>query len=70
MIGLSTGCFEILQYNDKQASTITNLVEQTWLCKYPCPTIITYDWGNEFLGHTFKNDIKKIYGIKAKCAAT
>ena len=71
MIDPATGWFEIVWYNDKQAATIANLVAQTWLCRYPGPTIITYDWLNEFLGHAFKNDlIKNEYGIKAKCATT
>ena len=70
MIYPSTRWFEIVQYNN-QADTISNLVEQTWLCRYPCPTIITYDHVNEFLGHTFKNDlIKNEYGIKSKCVTT
>ena len=54
MIYPATGWLKILQYNYKQATTITNLVEQTWLCRYIRPTIITYDRGNEFLGHAFK----------------
>ena len=53
----STGWFEIVKYNYKQDATIVKLVEQTWLCRYPCPTIIEYDQGNEFLGHAFKNDL-------------
>ena len=68
MIDPETGCFEIIHYNDKQAATIENLVEQTWLCGYPRPKIITYDRGNEFLGQAFKNDpIEREYGIKSKC---
>ena len=71
MIYLATGWFEILQYNDKQDATIENLFEQTWLCRYPRPTIIMYDRGNEFLGHTFKNHpIEKYDGIKYKCETT
>ena len=71
MIDPATGWFEIVCYNDKQAATIANLVKQTWLYRYPRPTIITYDRGNEFLVHAFKNDlIEKQYGIKAKCATT
>ena len=69
MIYPTTGWFEILLYNDKQADTIANLVYQTWLCRYPRPTIITYDQRNKLLGHVFKNDlIENEYGIKAKCA--
>ena len=71
MIDPATGWFEIVQYSDKTAANIANLVEQTWLSRYPRPTIITYDKGNEFLGHAFKNElIQKEYGIKAKCATT
>ena len=59
------------KYDDKQTATITNLVEQTWLCRCPRPKITKYDRGNEFLGHTFKNDlVENEYGIKAKSATT
>ena len=71
VIDLSTGWFEMVQYNYKQSDTLANLVEQTWLCQYPRPTIIAYNRGNEFLGRAFKNNlIKNRYGIKAKCATT
>ena len=60
MIYLSTGWFEILHYNNKQYATIANLVEQTLLCRYPRPTIITYDLGNDFLGDAFTNDLIEI----------
>ena len=39
MIDPKTGWFGIVKYNDKQSSTISNLVEQTWLCRYSRPTI-------------------------------
>ena len=69
MIDPETGWFEIIQYNYKQSYTTENLVKQTWLYRYPQPTIITYDRGNEFLGHAFKNDpIENEYGIKSECA--
>ena len=46
-------------------------MEQTWLARYPRPSIITYDKGKEFLGHAFKNSlIRDTYGIKAKVATT
>ena len=57
MIEPATGWFEIVQHNGKQSATIAILVKQTWLCRYLCPTIITCDQGNEFLGHAFKNDL-------------
>ena len=68
MIDLETGQFEIVRYNYKHASTIENLVEKTWLCRYLFPTTIIYNQGNQLLGHAFKNDLIKIeYRIKAKC---
>ena len=33
IIDPSTGWFEIVQYNDKQAATISTLLYQKWLCK-------------------------------------
>ena len=64
MIYLATGWFEIVRYNDKQAATISNIVEQQCLCRHPCPTIFTYDRGTKFLGHAYKNDqIEREYGI-------
>ena len=57
-----TRWFGILKYNGKEAATISNLVEKTCLCRYHLPIIITYNQGNEFLGHRFKNNlIKKIW---------
>ena len=71
MIDPATGWFQIVRHNDKQAATIAKLVEQTRLCRYLHPTIITYDQGNKFLVHAFKNDlIENEYGIKDKRATT
>ena len=70
IIDQASGWFEIIQYKDKHAVTISNLVEKTCLCRYPRPTIIMYDHGNEFLGHAFENDlIKNEYRIKSKSSA-
>ena len=41
------------QYNDKRAIFIANLVETTWLSRYPRPIGITYEQGSEFIGHEF-----------------
>ena len=51
MIDPANGLFEIVCYNDKQAYTIANLVNQTCLYIYSGSTIIMYGRGNEFLGH-------------------
>ena len=45
MIDPTTGWFKIGQYNNKYSYTTANVVEQGWLCRYPQPTIITYDCG-------------------------
>ena len=43
IIGLVTGWFEITQYDDKIAISISNLVKTTWLTRYPRPMEITHD---------------------------
>ena len=55
MIEPVTGWFEVKKYSDKEAMTIVNLVETTWLVRYPWPVEITYDQGGKSLGHEFKN---------------
>ena len=42
MIDPIYGWFHIMQYNYKKAMTIANLVETTWLVRYPRPVDITY----------------------------
>ena len=46
MIDPVTGWFEIAQYNDKSAISITKLVENTWLSRYSTPIESTYDQGS------------------------
>ena len=61
------GWFEVTQYNDKIYIPITNLVETTWLSRFPRPTEITYDQGEEFIGHDFKKPLIEMeYGITPK----
>ena len=43
MIYLATGWFEMVQYNNRQDYKIENMVEQTWLCRFTCITVIRYD---------------------------
>ena len=43
MIDPLTGRFEKEQYEDKRAISTANLVETTWLSRYPRPIKITYD---------------------------
>ena len=68
MIDPVTGWFEITPYNDKNEMPIVNLVEITWLVRYPWPEEIMYDRGGKFLGNDLKNIlIEKEYGIQMKC---
>ena len=67
MIDPVTGWFEITQYNDNKALTITNLVGITWLVWYQRPVEIMYDQGRELLSHKFKSIIiEQEYGINMK----
>ena len=67
MTDIVTGWFEIAQYNDKRAISITNLVETMWLSSYSRPIEVTYDQGSEFIGHKFRQYlIETEYGITAK----
>ena len=65
MIDPATGWLEIKELTNKEASTTANLVEQTWLTRYPIPQILTYDRGTEFMAE-FAEMIENDYGIKRK----
>ena len=54
MIYPVTGWLKITQYNDKRAKSIANLVENTWLYRYPRPMVIMYEQGKEFIGNEFR----------------
>ena len=67
MIDPVTGWFEVVQYDVNVAITIANLVETTWMSRYPRPIEITYDQGKEFIGREFiKSLIETEYGITDK----
>ena len=65
MINPATNWFEIKQIKSKDAATVANMVEQTWLTRYPWPIIIQFDQGKEFLAK-FAEMITNDYGIKQK----
>ena len=48
MIGLATGWFEIVQAYSKMATSIQDLLLNTWLAKYPRPQFIVFDNGGKF----------------------
>ena len=64
MIDPATGWFEIHQIPDKSSITVSNIVEQEWLSRYPWPEMVTTDRGSEFIGHEFKDMIQRDYGVK------
>ena len=67
MIEPVTRWFEIVQYEDKRAISIANLVEDMWLSRYPRPIEIMYDEGKYFIGHEFRRSLIYMeYGITAK----
>ena len=57
MIDPVTGWFEVTQYRNKKLMKIANLVETTWMVRYPWLVEITYDQGVSFLCHKFKNSL-------------
>jgi hypothetical protein len=69
MIDPATSWFEIKPITNKQAITVAEAVEVTWLTRYPRPSQITYDRGSEFLGE-FANMIVNDYGIIKKPTST
>ena len=57
-----TGWFEIVEIPDKKSGTLSQLLEQVWLTRYPRPSKIIFDNGTEF-----KKDFRYIiddFGIK------
>ena len=62
-----TGWFEIAQYEDRRAISTANLVETTWMYRYPRLIRSTYDKGKEFIGHEFRISLIEMEcGITAK----
>jgi len=69
MIAPATGWFEIRELKDKEAISVANLVEQTWLTRYPWPSEIVFDRGTEFMGQ-FAQMIEEDYGIFCRGTTT
>ena len=59
MINTVTGWFKIAHHDNKRAISIADLVETTWLSRYPGPIEITHDQGKEFIGPKFKKSLIK-----------
>ena len=65
MIDPATGWFEIKEIANKEAHTVAEVVEQTWLTRYPWPTQVIIDRGTEFMGE-FTRMITEDYGVKKR----
>ena len=67
MIDPVTWWFKITHDDNKHNISIVNLVETTWLTKYPRTMESTHDQGSEFIGHEFRKYlIEEEYGIISK----
>jgi transposase InsO family protein len=69
MVDPVTGWFEMSELKTKSADVVANLVETTWLTRYPWPTQIILDRGTEFMAE-FARMIVEDYGIKKKPITT
>ena len=65
MIDPATGWFKIAPVTTKSADIVANIVEQTWLNRYPWPQEVILDRGTEFMAE-FAQMITEDYGIKKK----
>src|SRR5687767_15886781 len=54
------------KYDNKKSITVANIAEQEWFSRYPWPTQVTFDRGNEFIGSDFTKMLVNDYGIKRK----
>ena len=63
MFDPATSWFEVVEIPNKKAITCANLLENTWLCRYPRPQQCIFDNGSEFLGAEFANTLDS-YGIQ------
>ena len=65
MIDPATGWFEIVSIDTKRANVVANKLEQAWLVRYPWPSQVTCDRGNEFLAEVTAMLVND-YNIKIK----
>jgi hypothetical protein len=62
MIDPATGWFEIVQIPNKRADILSNLLEMTWLTRYPFPQRCICDRGTEFMAE-LKETLEEEYGV-------
>jgi len=63
MIDPATGWFEIVEVPTKQADDISNLLQRTWLDRYPWPEEVIMDRGREFMAEV-TDMLKNEYGLQ------
>ena len=69
MIDPVTGWFEIAEIPAKRADVIFNVLEQTWLVRYPRPAEIIMDRGKEFAAEV-RDELQNEYGVIRKLITT
>jgi hypothetical protein len=69
MIDPATGWFEIAEISNKGSDEIANILEMTWLNRYPWPSQVVMDRGREFMGDVIRL-LKDDYGIQRKPITT
>ena len=69
MIDPATGWFEIAEIPAKSADEVANVLEQTWLTRYPWPAEVVLDRGREFRAEVEKT-LKDEYGLRRKLITT
>ena len=69
MIDPATGWFEITEIPNKQSDTISNIIEQTWMCRYPWPQKVICDRGTEFMAEV-KQMLQEDYGCRVNQITT
>ena len=62
MIDPATRWFEIVLIPNKRADEIANLLEQTWLARYPWPQHVICDRGREFMAEV-QDLLTTYYGL-------
>ena len=65
MIDSATGWIKVCLVTSARADLVSNIVELAWLTRYPLPSKVIVDRGNEFLAE-FKTMIQANYGITVK----
>lgn len=65
IIDTTTNLVELVRLEDKTAAHVARKFEQTWLARYPKPTVCIHDQGGEFIGYAFRNMLQQ-YRITAQ----